>query len=247
MYATWFAAVDDDGYVAAFDTYEVGQLPDAFSAQFRAAATVANAADSEHPPHAITVREAENLHESSLGHYVVAEMGRILMLLASEVIAKEYEELGLARVRRSSIRDALRAVPLSARQQQWLANERWDDVLAAVLEDISFRDYIALHREGACLCCVDLEDTDYRCLGLPHYHYSNTESWTGFCVRGIRDDHYPYMPPAPRHPLHIDVLPSTLQAVFAALRFQGLCFLETPMIRLPEHMACSDRYGPCPG
>lgn len=97
-------------------------------------------------------------------------------------------------------------------------------------------------RSGQCLCCASLRDwseseaqtgCDVEKAGL--YWYSHCGSEHRHC--GLEG---PYLrDTAPANPLTVDRLPRLLRSAVERVRFEGLSFLDCPLVQPLEHFPCS--------
>jgi hypothetical protein len=211
---TCFYAVDRDGHVAVFSTGEAGALP------------MAAAADDEGQmrDHLAQLPRGEAAHDLR-GRLCPRRPFQAREHLAAEPRNDDYPVLvflpTLDAVREEI--EAGRAVPVAATTG------------AAVLFTHPSGDvFRRLHEDGACLGCF-------------YFFEEENEDWPDLATRGLfRYEHLtenwisgPYgLQRSPLRPIHVDQLPPEVRRQVKGVRFQTLCFADTPYIQPVEHGEC---------
>jgi len=210
---TCFFAVDRDGHVAVFDTGEAGAVP-----------TGALSGDEayEMRQQLAQLPRVEVLHDpsgcSNPGHSqgLTAHWGQlgsdhpILMFLASLDPVREEIAAG-------------RAIELPA-----------SEGAAVLFQSLPAELSQRLHDTGACLGCnfhhPELEEysPDMAARGLFTYTHL-TENWISGPYGRNRQ---------PAQPIHVDQLPPRIREAVQGMRFNSLCFAQTPHIQPVEHADC---------
>jgi hypothetical protein len=212
---TCFFAVDRDGHVACFDTGEAGAVPvQALSgpsdAVYRQLAALPRV-DVLYDPQGHSLpgdSVARNTHEG------LHLRPPFLMFLA--ILDPVREEIAAGRAVQ---------VPASAG-------------VSVVFRELNELLVKSLHDSGACLGChwhFDREDEeeeygvqDWTTRGLFTYGHL-TENWISGPYGRERQ---------PSRPIHVDELPPNVRQAIKAMRFDSLCFADTPHIQPVEHAAC---------
>ena len=210
---TCFFAVDRDGHVACFDTGEAGAVPTG----------------------ALAGEEADEVRQQ------LAQLPRVEVLLdpsgcshpsRAQGVSSHWGELGsdhsllmfLASL--DPVRDEIaagRAVELPA-----------SEGVAVLFRTLPQKLAKKLHDSGACRGCnfhhdnIEELSPDMAAHGLFMYTHL-TENW----IAG------PYGRECqPAQPIHVDQLPPRIRKAVQAMRFDSLCFAQTPHIQPVEHADC---------
>ena len=212
---TCFFAIDRDGHVACFDTGEAGAVP-------------INALSG---PDESTNRQLLALPRVP----VLQDLQGHILPGRSKGISAHYGLRGSPHpilLFLSSL-DPVREAIASGLGVQVPATEGSAVVLRELPEDLAR----TLHETNACLACVwhfdDVEDeeigiSDWATRGLFYYGHI-TENWISGPYGRERQ---------PAQPIHVDQLPPQLRAAVKAMRFESLCFAETPLVQPVEHATC---------
>jgi hypothetical protein len=214
MDTVWFA-VDRDGHVAFFDSGEAGAVPETAAEDVNLAPVRGSRPADE------IVYDLQGCllpgREAPAGHHIRLtrdEEPWVLLFLDSADAVREELAAGSARA-------------LAARVGVAVSFER-------LPRDVAAR----LHDAGRCLGCFysyeagvvrTNPERDPAALGLFVYDHL-CENWTSGPYGRVR---------IPRAPLHIDQLPPAVREQVLRVRFQTLCFQDTPHIQPVEHMQCN--------
>lgn len=209
MDSAWFA-VDACGHVATAETGEAGALPGPFRPQELDETGLRDAIARVVPPGEAVVDLRAQVHGEFDPHRLWGEGPGDALVFADE-------PADLA--------------PLLARTGGRLVASIQG--AAAVLPAVQRAALDELHAAGRCRACswlwrpLDRGRSAAR-LGLYEYEHL-TENW----IAG------PYGVIHPRHPVKLHQLPPEVVAVAEWVRFDGLCFAETPLLQPADHVPCA--------
>jgi hypothetical protein len=210
MDSAWFA-VDACGHVATAETGEAGALPGPFRPQELDETALRDAIARVVPPGEVVV----DLRAQAVGEAVAAHRLWGAGPQDALVFADRPEDLA----------------PLVVRHGGQLVPAKGG--AAAVLPAVQPAALDELHAAGRCRACSwlwDPLDQTRRAARLGLYEYEHlTENW----IAG------PYGVIHPRHPIKLHQLPPEVVALAEWVRFEGLCFGETPLLQPADHVPCA--------
>lgn len=215
MDSAWFA-VDACGHVAAASTGEAGALPGPFRPQEVDRHGLLEAVARVVPPgEPVVDPAAQALGEVAGAHGLWGDRPRDALVFADRPEA---------------------LAPLVARHGGRFVLARTG--AAALLRQVAPGALAELHAAGGCRACrwawapYEGERRPAR-LGLYEYEHL-CENW----IAG------PYGVVHPRHPVKLAQLPPEVVAVAEWVRFEGLCFAESPLLQPADHVPCATWHAP---